>query len=82
MAHGLREISVVGTVSRSLEEYTLVTDEGSTYRLSAIAPWEAVAPDYGSQAFAQHAGERMVAHGLTDGSTIWKASLSLPSHSN
>jgi hypothetical protein len=72
---GLEEISVIGQISTSLGRHSVITDDGDEYQLSAIAPWEAVAPDYDSQRFAQYVGKRVHVCGLTDGSTIWRASL-------
>jgi hypothetical protein len=75
MSSELKEISVTGLVSKILENYVITTDDGREYELSAIMPWEAVSPDFGSGEFALHLGKRMTASGLTDGRTIWKASL-------
>jgi hypothetical protein len=71
----MKEINITGLVSRILNKYVITSDDGSEYELSAIMPWEAVSPDFGSGDFALHLGKRMIASGMTDGSTIWKASL-------
>jgi hypothetical protein len=75
MSGELKEISVTGLVSRILDNYVITTDDGQNYELSAIMPWEAVSPDFGSGEFALHLGKRVIASGMTDGHTIWKASL-------
>ena len=72
----MKEIIITGLVSRILDKYVITADNGTEYELSAIMPWEAVAPDFGSGAFALHLGKRMTASGVTDGHTIWKATLS------
>ncbi|MFW9955707.1 MAG: hypothetical protein ACFFD3_14250 [Candidatus Thorarchaeota archaeon] len=69
------EIIVVGIISRILNEYAVTTDEGVEYKLSAILPWEAVSPEYGSEEFAMHLGKRLTVQGLSDGSTIYRASI-------
>ena len=74
----MKDISVTGIVSRTLDQYVITTDEGTEYKLSAIMPWEAVAADFGSGDFALHLGKRMTATGSTDGDTIWGAMLSEP----
>jgi hypothetical protein len=74
----MKEISVIGTISKTMNEYVITTDEGTEYRLSAIIPYEAVPPDFASGDFALHLGKRMVAIGSSDGHTIWGASLSEP----
>lgn len=73
---GLNEITVVGLISKILDEFVVTTDDGTEYRLSAIMPYEAVAPESGSHVFANHLGMRMKVSGLTDGHTIWRAYLS------
>ncbi len=72
----MKEISVTGLVSKVLNYYIISTDDGTEYRLSAIMPWEAVPPDFGSGDFALHIGKRMMVCGSTDGDTIWGATLS------
>ncbi len=72
----MKEISVIGLVSKILDEYVITTDDGTEYRLSAIMPWEAVPTDFASGDFALHLGKRMMAKGTTDGLTIWGATLS------
>ena len=62
----------------ALEQYIITTDDGTEYKLSAILPWEAVSPDFGSGDFALHLGKRMTATGSTDGETFWGAMLSEP----
>ena len=74
----MKEISVTGIVSKILDQYVITTDDGTEYKLSAIMPWEAVPPDFGSGDFALHLGKRMTATGTTDGHTIWRAMLSEP----
>ena len=71
----MKEIIIIGLVSRVLNKYVITSDDGSEYELSAIMPWEAVSPDFGSGDFAIHLGKRMVASGVAEGHTIWKASL-------
>jgi hypothetical protein len=70
------EITVTGIVSKVMNEYIITTDDGTEFKLSAIMPWEAVSPDFGSGDFALHLGKRMNASGSRDGQTIWGASLS------
>ena len=72
----MKEIIITGLVSRILNKYVITSDDGSEYELSAIMPWEAVSPDFGFGDYAPHLGKRMTASGVTDGHTIWKASLS------
>lgn len=74
----MKEISVTGIVSRILDQYVITTDDGAEYKLSAILPWEAVAPDFGSGNFALHLGKKMTATGSVEGYTIWRATLSEP----
>ena len=74
----MKEISVTGIVSKILDQYVITTDDGTEYKLSAIMPWEAVPPDFGSGNFALHLGKRMTATGTTDGHTIWRVMLSEP----
>ena len=75
MSSELKEIEIEGIVSRSGTQYTITTDDGMRYELSAIMPWESVAPDYGTGIFAEYVGKRAIATGLTDGHTIWNAQL-------
>jgi hypothetical protein len=74
----MKEITVTGLVSKILDQYVITTDDGTEYILSAILPWESVAPDFGSGDFALHLGKRMTATGSVDGYTIWRAALSEP----
>ncbi|MGY5855993.1 MAG: hypothetical protein RTS72_05285 [Candidatus Thorarchaeota archaeon] len=74
----MKDITITGLVSMALEQYIITTDDGTEYKLSAILPWEAVSPDFGSGDFALHLGKRMTATGSTDGETIWGAMLSEP----
>jgi len=74
----MEEISVTGIISRILNDYVITPDDGIEYKLSAIMPWEAVAPDFGSGIFALHLGKRMKASGFIDDNTIWRATLSEP----
>jgi len=53
----------------------VTTDNGTEYELSAIMPYEAVSPDFDSGRFAEHLGRRVVVTGLSDGGTIWRASI-------
>ena len=71
----MKEITITGLVSRILNKYVITSDDGSEYELSAILPWEAVSPDFGSGDYAVNLGKRMIASGVTDGHTIWRASL-------
>ena len=71
----MKEIIITGLVSKILDKYVITADDGTEYELSAIMPWEAVAPDFGSGVYALHLGKRMVASGVTDGHTIWKTTL-------
>ena len=72
----MKEISITGIVSKIIDQYVITTDDGTEYKLSAIMPWEAVAPDFGSGDFALYLGKRVTAIGTTDGHTIWRAALS------
>jgi hypothetical protein len=72
------EITIVGTVSKTASGYVAYTDNGTEYQLSAILPWEAVPPDFGSVGFEMHLAKRMIISGLTDGNTIYGARLSTP----
>ncbi len=76
LSDAMKEISVIGLVSKILDQYVITTDDGTEYRLSAIMPWEAVPPDFASGDYALHLGKRMMASGTTDGQTIWGAALS------
>jgi hypothetical protein len=71
----MKEITVTGLVSKILNQYVITTDDGTEFQLSAILPWEAVSADYGTDEFARNLGRKMTASGVTDGQTIWKASL-------
>lgn len=71
----MEEITVSGRVSEALNEYTLTTDDGIEYKLSAILPWEAVPADFDSGRFAVRLGERVTISGVIDGDTIWRAVL-------
>ena len=75
MSGALQEIDVVGTVSLVINRYVIETNEGKRYRLAAIMPYQAVSVDYGTGAFADYVGKQARAVGLTDGGTIWRASL-------
>ncbi len=75
MSGKLNEIIITGIVSKILDRYVITTDDGTEYTLSAIMPWEAVSPDFGSGDFALHLGKRMIATGVSDGQTIYRASL-------
>ncbi len=75
MSAKLKEIIITGKVSRVLDRYVVTTDDGNQYTLSAIMPWEAVSPDFGSGDFSHHLGKRMVVTGVSDGHTIYRASL-------
>ena len=74
----MEEISVTGIISQILDQTVITTDDGTEFKLSAIMPWEAVAPEFGSGDFALHLGKRMMASGSSDGQTIWGASLTEP----
>lgn len=74
----MKDITITGLVSMVLDQYIITTDDGTEYKLSAILPWEAVSPDFGSGDFVLHLGKRMTATGSTDGETIWGAMLSEP----
>ncbi|UCE09023.1 MAG: hypothetical protein JSW61_08500 [Candidatus Thorarchaeota archaeon] len=76
MSSELKDITVTGLISRILERYVVTTDDGTEYELSAILPWEAVAPDHGTHVFAQNLGKKMTVSGQCDGYTIYGASLS------
>lgn len=78
MSGSLKEIEVIGLVSKILERYVITTDDGTEFELSAIMPYEAVSPDFGIGIFANSLGKRMVVSGLTDGHTIWSATLRAP----
>ena len=75
MSSELKEIEVEGIISQTGKQYTITSDDGTNYDLSAILPWEAVASDYGIGAFTHHVGKRAKIAGLTDGYTIWNAQL-------
>nr|KXH71716.1 MAG: hypothetical protein AM325_02445 [Candidatus Thorarchaeota archaeon SMTZ1-45] len=72
----MKEVSLTGIVSRTMDQYVITSDDGTEYKLSAIMPWEAVPVDFESGDFALHLGKRMTAAGLSDGHTIWRAVLS------
>ncbi|RDE17875.1 MAG: hypothetical protein C4K49_00640 [Candidatus Thorarchaeota archaeon] len=74
----MKDVTVTGLISKIMNRYVITADDGTQYELSAIHPWEAVAPDFGSGVFAESLGRRMTAMGATDGHTIWKASLMPP----
>ena len=71
----MEDIVVSGIVTRRQDNYVITTDDGTEYILSAIMPWEAVPPDFGSGDYALHVGKRMIATGSTDGQIIWRAVL-------
>jgi len=74
----MKDVTVTGLISKIMNRYVITADDGTQYELSAIHPWEAVSPDFGSGIFAENLGRRMTAMGATDGHTIWKASLMPP----
>ncbi len=76
MSGSLKEISVIGIISKIFNEYVVTADDGKEYKLSAIMPYEAVSPDFDSGRFAIELGKRVAVSGVTDGDTIWKASVS------
>ncbi len=71
----MEDITVSGIVTRRQDNYVITADDGTEYILSAIMPWEALPPDFGSGDYALHVGKRMIATGSTDGQTIWRAVL-------
>jgi len=71
----LQEIDVIGTVVLVANRYVIETTEGRRYRLAAIMPYQAVSVDYGTGVFADYVGKQARAVGVTDGGTIWRASL-------
>ncbi len=75
MSGAFQEIDVIGTVSLELNRYVIETVEGKRYRLAAIMPYQAVSVDYGTGVFAEYVGKQARAMGVTDGGTIWRASL-------
>ncbi len=66
---------VTGLIKKSGASYTIITDDGKEYYLSAILPWEAVSADYGVQEFESNVGKYVTVKGLTDGHTIYRATL-------
>ncbi len=78
MNDGLEDIEVRGLISKVLNRYVVITEEGGEYELSAIMPWEAVSPDFDSGRFAKELGHTMIVSGKSDGSTIWGARLHTP----
>ena len=76
MSGSFKEISVIGIISKIFNEYVITADDGKEYKLSAIMPYEAVSPDFDSGRFAIGLGKRVVVSGVTDGETIWRASVS------
>lgn len=77
MSGTLQEIDVTGTVSLVSNRYVIDTSEGKRYRLAAIMPYQAVSVDYGTGVFADYVGKLVRAVGVTDGGTIWRATLML-----
>ncbi|MHA2261589.1 MAG: hypothetical protein ACXAEN_04275 [Candidatus Thorarchaeota archaeon] len=75
LSGGLKDITVAGLISKVLDRYVVTTDDGIEYELSAIMPWEAVAPAHGTHVFAQNLGKKMKVSGQADGYTIYGASL-------
>jgi len=71
----MEEIIVVGLLSKILNQYVITTDEEVEYKLSAILPWEAVSADYGTEEFELHLGKHLTVKGLSDGYTIYRASV-------
>ena len=71
----MEDIVVVGLISKAQGRYVITTDEGVRYELSAISPWEAVPLDFESGDYELYLGEIARAHGITDGGTIWRATL-------
>ena len=70
------EIAVLGVIKKTSTNYVIVTDDGKEYRLSAILPWEAISPDYNTYEFELNLGKRISVSGVTNGHTIYRASLS------
>lgn len=66
---------MIGTVSLVVNRYIIETSEGKRYKLAAIMPYQAVSVDYGTGIFAEYVGKQARAMGVTDGGTIWRASL-------
>ncbi|MBN2229309.1 MAG: hypothetical protein JW779_06910 [Candidatus Thorarchaeota archaeon] len=71
----MEEVEIVGLITKKNEMFALTTDDGKTYYLSAILPWEAVSADFNSGKFIPFLGKRVRARGLCNGSTIYKAAL-------
>ncbi|MGY5874124.1 MAG: hypothetical protein RTU30_00120 [Candidatus Thorarchaeota archaeon] len=72
----LNEITVVGLISKIMDEFVVTADDGTEYKLSAIMPYESVPPEHGSHIFAKCLGTRCKVSGLCDGHTIWRAYIS------
>lgn len=75
MSGSLKDISVTGIITKIHDAYVITTDGGIQYKLSAIMPYEAVSPDFDSGRFALGLGRRVTIVGVTDGDTIWGASI-------
>jgi hypothetical protein len=71
----MEDIEVVGLISRAQGRYVITTNEGVRYELFAILPWEAVPPDFGSGDYELYLGKTARVRGITDGGTIWRATL-------
>jgi hypothetical protein len=48
----MKDVTVTGLISKIMNRYVITSDDGTQYELSAIHPWEAVSPDFGSGIFA------------------------------
>ncbi len=72
---GLEEVVVTGTLTTSADQFLLHSNNGKVYRISAIKLYAAVSPEYGSEKYRPFVGLRVRVHGLSDGTTIWNASV-------
>jgi hypothetical protein len=66
---------VIGTVVEKINWFYVVEESGEEYKLYAIKPQEAVAPDYNIGKFAKFVGKEVIAQGQIESSEIWDAYL-------
>lgn len=71
----MEDIAIIGVISKRFGKIIITSEGGEIYNLSAIRPWEAVAPDFNSAQFEKYVGKRVRVSGKTDGDTIWNAQI-------
>ena len=71
----MEEQELIGILTKRVNKFIVITEEGKEYRIYAINPWQAVSIDYDTGKYNDLIGKKVRVFGRFLGTEIWKATI-------